>query len=77
LQEHEKYRFTVYLEGHEGHRGNVLAHAFIAKVQRLILVLNKMERAFIDSAFRQTDFEIVGADRRLSASGDGYYSRCQ
>jgi hypothetical protein len=55
--------FTIYLDGHEGHRGNVLAHAFIGKVHRLILVLNKLERAFVVSGVRQTDFEIVDADK--------------
>lgn len=56
--------FTVYLEGHEGHQGNVLVHAFLAKVHRLTLVLNKMERVFIEAAVRQTDFEITDADKR-------------
>jgi len=56
--------FTIYLEGHDGHRGNVLVHAFIGKVHRVVLVLNRLERAFIDSAMRHTDFEIVGADKR-------------
>jgi hypothetical protein len=57
-------KFTVYLEGHEGHQGNVLVHAFLSKIHRLTLVLNKMERAFIDSSVRQTDFEITAADKR-------------
>ncbi|MCZ4342019.1 hypothetical protein O4H52_10410 [Sphingomonadaceae bacterium G21617-S1] len=56
--------FTVYLEGHEGHRGNVLVHAFLAKVHRLTLVLNKLERTYIESGTRQTDFEITAADKR-------------
>lgn len=56
--------FTVYLEGHDGHRGNVLVHAFLAKVHRLTLVLNKLERAYIDTDTRQTDFEITAADKR-------------
>ena len=55
---------TVYLEGHDGHRGNVLVHAFLAKVHRLMLVLNKMERAYIHSGTRQTDFEIIAVDKR-------------
>lgn len=59
----QKSGFTIYLDGHEGHRGNVLAHAFIGKVHRLILVLNKLERAFVASSTRQTDFEIVDADK--------------
>ena len=55
---------TVYLEGHEGHQGNVLVNAFISKLNRLILVLNKMERVFINSPTRRTDFEITAADKR-------------
>lgn len=42
----------------------MLAHAFISKVHRLILVLNKLERAYEGVGTRQTDFEIVGADKR-------------
>lgn len=63
-EKREKTGFTVYLEGHEGHQGNVLVHAFLGKVHRLVLVLNKLERAFIESSTRQTDFEIVDADKR-------------
>lgn len=59
----EKSGFTVYLDGHEGHRGNVLAHSFLGKVHKLIAVLNKLERAYIESPVRQTDFEIVDADK--------------
>lgn len=59
----QKSEFTIYLDGHEGHQGNVLAHAFIGKVRRLILVLNKLERAYVDSGTRQTDFEIINADK--------------
>jgi len=56
--------FTIYLDGHEGHKGNVLASAFLAKASKVILVLNRLERAYIDSRARQTEFEIVGADKR-------------
>jgi len=56
--------FTIYLDGHEGHQGNVLANAFLAKASKLILVLNRLERAFIGAPRRQTDFEIIGADKR-------------
>lgn len=55
--------FTVYLEGHDGHRGNVLLHAFVSKVHRIAMVLNKLERAYIDAGTRRTDFEIVDADK--------------
>lgn len=59
-----KRGFTVYLEGHEGHQGNVLLHAFLGKVHKLAIVLNKLERAYIDSGTRQTDFEIIDADKK-------------
>lgn len=59
----EKIGFTIYLDGHDGHRGNVLAHSFLGKVRSLILVLNKLERAYIGSPVRQTDFEITDADK--------------
>lgn len=59
----EKIGFTIYLDGHAGHQGNVLAHSFLNKVRSLILVLNKLERAYINSPVRQTDFEIVDADK--------------
>lgn len=62
-QNGEKSGFTIYLDGHEGHRGNVLAHAFLGKVHKLIAVLNKLERAYLASPVRQTDFEIVDADK--------------
>ncbi|KQU62388.1 hypothetical protein ASG67_04695 [Sphingomonas sp. Leaf339] len=42
----------------------MLVHSYLSKVQRLVLVLNKLERAYINSGTRQTDFEIVGADKR-------------
>jgi hypothetical protein len=60
----ENSGFTIYLDGHEGHRGNVLVNSYLTKVHRLVLVLNKLERAYIDAGTRQTDFEIVGADKR-------------
>lgn len=66
--DHRPSDFTVYLEGHDGHRGNVLVHAFLAKVHRLTLVLNKLERAYIDAPVRQTDFEITSADKRNPTS---------
>lgn len=58
-----KNGFTIYLDGHESHRGNVLAHSFLGKAQKLIAVLNKLERALLASPVRQTDFEIVNADK--------------
>ncbi len=39
-------------------------NAFLGKVHRLVLVLNRLERAYVDSGTRQTDFEIVDADKR-------------
>ena len=63
-KEGTKNGFTVYLEGHEGHRGNVLLHSFLGKVHRLQIVLHKLERAYLDAGTRQTDFEIINADKR-------------
>ena len=61
----EKHKgFTVYLEGHEGHQGNVLAHTFTSRIHKLILVFNKLERVHQDAGVKKTNFEIVGADRR-------------
>ncbi len=60
----ESTAFTIYLEGHEAHRGNVVASAFLAKASKIILVLNRLERTFLDERVRQTDFEIIGADKR-------------
>lgn len=59
----KKSEFTVYLEGHDGHRGNVLAHAFIAKLQRLVIVLGRLERAYLSASTRRTDFEITDASK--------------
>lgn len=62
-QNHEKLKdFTVYIEGHEGHRGNVLGHAYISKLSKLLIVLAKLERLYLDGA-KKTDFEIVGAEK--------------
>ncbi|MBY5395910.1 hypothetical protein HFN01_13875 [Rhizobium leguminosarum] len=61
MTEDHQDKFTVYLDGHEGHRGNVLLHAFISKIQRLETVLGKMERAYLSVPSRQTQFEIVAA----------------
>lgn len=55
--------FTVFLEGHEGHQGNVLGHAYITKISKLLNVLAKMERAYLAAGQRRTDFEIVGAEK--------------
>jgi hypothetical protein len=60
----QKLGFTIYLDGHEGHQGNVLVHSYLSKVHRLVLVLNKLERAYVQAGTRQTDFEIIGADKR-------------
>lgn len=67
LQETKK-GFTIYLEGHEGHQGNVLLHAFLDKIERLTIVFAKLERAYIESGKRQTDFEITSADKRNPTS---------
>jgi len=55
--------FTVFVEGHEGHQGNVLGHAYIAKLSKILTILAKMERAYLEAGQRKTDFEIVNADK--------------
>lgn len=64
MPDDQKNFFTVYLEGHEGHQGNVLAYPFVAKVRSLISVLHALERAFVAAPKRKTDFEIVGANKQ-------------
>ena len=55
--------FTVFLEGHEGHQGNVLGRAYVTKLSKLLNVMAKMERAFLDGGNKKTDFEIVEAKK--------------
>jgi len=61
---HDHKGFTVYLEGDEGHQGNVLAHTFVSRVNKLIAVFNKLERLHQETNAKKTDFEIVAADKR-------------
>jgi len=56
--------FAVYMEGHEGHRGNVLAHAWISKVNTLLSVLARLERQYLDVGKRKTVFEVVDTQKR-------------
>ena len=58
-------RKTIKLlfEGHPGHNGNVLGHAFIIKVNKLLNVLSKMERTFGSLQSRQTEYEIIGTSK--------------
>jgi len=51
------------MEGHPGHRGNVLAHAFVTKLQRLLSALGQAERRFTERERRQTDYEISEASK--------------
>ncbi|MCJ2053923.1 hypothetical protein [Methylobacterium sp. J-070] len=55
--------FTIHVDGHPGHRGNVLAHALSAKLQRLLIALAQLERTFSGAGQRQTDYEIVAASK--------------
>lgn len=61
MTEETQDRFTVYLDGQDGHRGNVLLRSFLLKVQRLERVLGKLERAYLGADKRRTDFEIIAA----------------
>lgn len=54
---------TVHMEGHPGHRGNVLAHAFVAKLQRLLSAFGQAERSYNQRSQRQTDYEISEASK--------------
>lgn len=54
---------TLHMEGHPGHRGNVLAHAFVAKLQRLLSAFGQAERRYNDKGHRQTDYEISEASK--------------
>jgi len=55
--------FTIHVDGHPGHRGNVLAHALSSKLQRLLIALAQLERTFSGAGQRQTDYEIVAASK--------------
>lgn len=52
---------TLHVDGHPGHRGNVLAHALLDKLDRLLSALSQAERQFHDIPRRKTDYEIVAA----------------
>ncbi|MDQ6702679.1 MAG: hypothetical protein M3Z96_06030 [Pseudomonadota bacterium] len=52
---------TIDLEGHPGHRGNVIAHALVAKLQRFLSVLGQADRCFSGQRQRQTEYEVSGA----------------
>lgn len=53
----------VLFEGEQGHQGNVLATAFVAKFQRLLNVLHRLERLHNGARSRQTEYEIVEAKK--------------
>jgi hypothetical protein len=60
----EDRNFAVYMEGHEGHRGNVLAHAWIAKVGSLLAVLARLERQYLGASKKKTEFEVTATEKR-------------
>jgi hypothetical protein len=51
----------IHLEGHPGHRGNVIAHALVAKLQRFLSVLAQAGRCFSGQRQRQTEYEVSNA----------------
>ena len=53
----------MYLDGHEGHRGNVLAHAYVEKLNLLIEAFGRLERSYLDSRARKTEFEITNTQK--------------
>ncbi|HXI08388.1 MAG: hypothetical protein ACRC1G_21760 [Bradyrhizobium sp.] len=58
-----KRDITLHIEGHPGHRGNVLAHALVDKLRKLLSALAQAERTYLDAAQRQTEYEIVNAEK--------------
>jgi hypothetical protein len=52
-------QLTMLMEGHDGHRGNVLAHVWPVRLLRLVGVLARMERIYVDAPTRKTDYELV------------------
>lgn len=63
MTQHHK-GFTIYLSGTDGHQGNVLAHTYVGKINRLILVMNRLERLHEGSSVKKTDFEIIDAEKK-------------
>lgn len=55
--------FTVHINGHPGHHGNVLAFAFLDRVKALLDALALAERNFLGVPFRQTDYEITDVEK--------------
>lgn len=58
-----KRDITLHMEGHPGHRGNVLAHALVDKLRKLLSALAQAERKYLNAAQRQTEYEIVNAEK--------------
>jgi hypothetical protein len=58
-----KRDLTLHIEGHPGHRGNVLAHALVDKLRRLLSALAQAERKYLDVSQRQTEYELVNAEK--------------
>ena len=57
-------RFTVHVNGHPGHRGNVLAHAFLDRLKAVLDALGQAERNYLSLVKRQTDYEIADVTKR-------------
>ena len=60
---HENETISIYMDGHEGHRGHVLAHAWLDKLRAFVGVLSSMERDYLGAKSRQTEYEIVEAKK--------------
>jgi len=56
-----------HIDGHAGHSGNVLAHAFIDKFKELLDTLAALERAYTDRGQRASDFEIIELSKKSPA----------
>lgn len=57
----EDVDLKFFIEGHPGHRGNVLAHILHEKLGKLISALSQFDRKYADAKQRRTDYEIVDA----------------
>lgn len=52
-------KFTVHVNGHAGHRGNVLVFAFLDRVKAVLDAFSHAERNYLGVTHRFTDYEIV------------------
>jgi hypothetical protein len=54
-----KNEVRLRLDGAPEHRGHVLAHALVQKIDRFLKTFGRFERAYLGQRVRQTDFEVT------------------